>query len=132
MRPWTIPILGAVAFSLAAPATADARPRFGPGMILGAFAAPLAMLSGGRSGAAQRQSTQRHQHVAENDSTDGRRSERTARIERQAAATSNSVANRSVFWPRASNDLLDYAFFPKGKDEAFWAIGYGAILGNAF
>ena len=67
MRPWTISILGAVAFSLAAPATADARPRFGPGMILGAFTAPLAMLSGGRSGAAQRESAQRHQHVAENE-----------------------------------------------------------------
>jgi hypothetical protein len=141
MRPWTIPILGVVAFSLAIPATADARPRFGPGMILGAFAAPLAMLSGGRSGAAQRHSAQRHQRVAQErteehstqaDSTDGRRSERTARIERQAAATGNSVVSRSVFWPRASGDLLDYAFFPRGKDEAFWTIGYGAILGNAF
>jgi hypothetical protein len=119
-------------------------------MILGAFAAPLAMLSGGRSGAAQRHSAQRHQRVAQErtqehtqeqltqehsaqaDSTDGRRSERASRIERQAAATSNSFASGSMFWPRASGDLLNYAFFPKGKDEAFWAIGYGAILGNAF
>src|SRR5262249_33231280 len=29
-------------------------------------------------------------------------------------------------------NLLDYAFFPQGKDDAFWTIGYGAILGNAF
>jgi hypothetical protein len=146
MRPWTIPILGAVALSLAAPAPVDARPRFGPGMILGAFAAPLAMLSGGRSGAAERHSAQRHQRVAQErgtqehseehstqaDSTDGRRSERSTRSERQAAATGNLVASGSVFWPRASGDLLDYAFFPRGKDEAFWTVGYGAILGNAF
>ena len=35
MRPWTIPILGAVALSLALPSSADAR-RFGPGAVLGA------------------------------------------------------------------------------------------------
>ena len=126
MRPWTIPI-GAVALSLAIPAPADARPRFGPGMILGAFAAPLAMLSGGRSGAAQRHSAQRHQRVAEErstqtDSTDGRRSERMARIERQATATSNPVSSGSVFTARL-DDLLDYAF-SQGKDEAFWTTGW--------
>src|SRR5260221_14495443 len=38
MRPWTLPILGAVALSLAAPSTADARLRFGPGAVLGAVA----------------------------------------------------------------------------------------------
>jgi hypothetical protein len=36
-----------------------------------------------------------------------------------------------VFWPRAADDLMDYAFFPKGKGERFWAIGYGAILSSA-
>jgi len=73
MRPWTISIL--VAFLLAVPATADARPRSGQ---------------------------------------------------------TNPDWSGSIFWPRASDDLLNYAFFPKGKDEPFWAIGYGTILGSAF
>src|SRR5262245_36929242 len=133
MRPWTIAIHGAVAFALAAPMTADARPRFGPGAILGAFAAPLAVLGGARPSAARR-----HQRnaQADSDATDGRRARRQARIE---AATENpappgstSAPAKAAFWPRAADDLLDYAFFPKRKDEAFWTIGYGAILGNAF
>src|SRR5262245_61639333 len=47
MRAWTIPILGAVALSLAAPPIADARARFGPAVLLGAIAAPLGMFAGG-------------------------------------------------------------------------------------
>ncbi len=47
MRWWTIPILGAVAFSISDPSTANARPRFGPGAVLGAVAAPLGALLGG-------------------------------------------------------------------------------------
>ena len=38
MRPWTIPILGVVALSLAIPSGAEARLRFGPGVVLGALA----------------------------------------------------------------------------------------------
>src|SRR5262245_56183458 len=34
MRPWTLPILGAVAVSLAVPSNAGAGPRFGPGTVL--------------------------------------------------------------------------------------------------
>jgi hypothetical protein len=37
-----------------------------------------------------------------------------------------------VFWPDASADLADYLLFPKGRDERFWAYGYGAIVGAAF
>src|SRR5262249_29263669 len=47
MRWWTIPILGAVAFSLTIPAPANARMRLGPGAIFGAFAG--AMFGGLRS-----------------------------------------------------------------------------------
>jgi hypothetical protein len=77
MRPCTIPILAAVAFSLVLPAIADADPRSGPG-------------------------------------------------------ASTDPPTGPVFWPRAASDLLDYTFFPKGKNERFWAIGYGAILSSAF
>ena len=41
MRPWTIPILGVVALSLAIPSGADARLRFGSGLVLGAVAGAM-------------------------------------------------------------------------------------------
>src|SRR5215467_6831028 len=41
MRPWTIPILGVVALSLAIPSGAEARLRFGPGVVLGALAGAM-------------------------------------------------------------------------------------------
>src|SRR5262249_61337283 len=41
MRPWTIPILGVVALSLAIPSGAEARLRFGPGVVLGAVAGAI-------------------------------------------------------------------------------------------
>src|SRR5213082_1042928 len=41
MRPWTLPIVGAVALSLAVPSTADAGLRFGPGALLGAVAGAM-------------------------------------------------------------------------------------------
>ena len=63
MRPWTICVVGAVAFLLTLPATANAGPRLGPG------------------------------------------------------AGTKLDGNGAVFWPRAADDLLDYAFFPKGKDK---------------
>lgn len=41
MRAWAIPILGAVALSLAVPSATSTRPRFGPAALLGAVSAPL-------------------------------------------------------------------------------------------
>src|SRR5262249_62056994 len=41
MRPWTIPILGVVALSLAIPSGAEARLRFGAGVVLGAVAGAM-------------------------------------------------------------------------------------------
>src|SRR5262249_60590974 len=41
MRPWTIPILGVVALSLAIPSGAEARLRFGPAVVLGAVAGAM-------------------------------------------------------------------------------------------
>jgi len=48
MRVWSIPILGSVALSLAAPSMADAHPRLDPAMLLGSMAAPLGMFAGSR------------------------------------------------------------------------------------
>src|SRR5215468_11846901 len=47
MRPSTIPILAAVALSLAVPSQADARPRFGPAALLGVVAGSFGALFGG-------------------------------------------------------------------------------------
>src|SRR5262249_46228455 len=41
MQPWTIPILGVVALSLAVPSSAEARLRFGPGLVLGVVAGAM-------------------------------------------------------------------------------------------
>jgi hypothetical protein len=37
-----------------------------------------------------------------------------------------------VFWPDASTNLIEYIFFPRGRDDRFWAYGYGAIVDAAF
>src|SRR6516165_12732985 len=78
MRPWTIPILGAVALSLALPSNADARLRFGPAAVLGVLAA-------GAMFGSFRHSSRHHRHSAMHRSV-GRRSVRVARIERWRAA----------------------------------------------
>src|SRR6516162_4822061 len=78
MRPWTIPILAAVALSLALPSNADARLRFGPAAVLGVLAVG-AMFGGFRH------SSRHHRHSAMHRSA-GRRSARVARIERWRTA----------------------------------------------
>jgi hypothetical protein len=128
MRPWTIPILGTVALSLAAPATADARPRFGPGAILGAFAG--AVFGGLRPAIG-------HHRRNARGSADEQRGEDAARIERQPVAGAPSdrtgpAFSPQMYWPNASADLAEYIFFPRGKDDRFWAYGYGTILNGAF
>jgi hypothetical protein len=133
MRAWTIPILGAVAFSLAAPAPADARPRFGPAAVLGVF---TGMLGGFRP------SFGHHRRSVARPSND-QRGEDTPRVERRAAVGANPAPSANapsvnldragpVFWPTASADLVEYVFLPKGKDDRFWAYGIGAIVDGAF
>src|SRR5262245_18554533 len=111
MRAWTIPILGAVAFSLAAPPIADARPRFGPAMLLGAMAAPLGMFAAG-----SRHSVRYYRRGTTRPSND-QGVEGNARADRRAAPGALSTASAPVFWPDASTDLVDYLIFPRGKDD---------------
>jgi LTXXQ motif family protein len=125
MRAWTIPILGAVALSLAAPPIADARPRFGPAVLLGAVAAPLGMFGGG-----SRYLARHHRRSAAR--ANDQRGDSDSRAERRPAAGAFGAAPAPVFWPDASADLVDYLLFPRGRDERFWAYGYGAIVGAAF
>jgi len=130
MRPGAISIVGVVAISLAIPEPASAR-RFGPGAVLGAVAG---MMLGGlrpsfghhrrgtRGGAETRNTT-------EEPRGDAQRTDNVARLEPQpVAATAQPAQPAAVFWPRASTDLVDYVFFPRGKDDRFWAYGFSAIL----
>jgi len=79
MRPRTIPILGAVALSLALPSNADARLRFGPAVLLGVVAGSFGAMFGGF-----RHSSRHHRRSAIRPSV-GHRSARVARMERRAA-----------------------------------------------
>jgi LTXXQ motif family protein len=140
MRPWTIPILGAVALSLALPSSADARLRFGPGAVLGAVAGSFGAMFGGF-----RHSSRHHRRSATHPSV-GRRSAGVARIERRAAASAprptlsappermapaSPERTAAVFWPDAAADLVEYVFFPKGSNR-FWAHGYDTVVDAAF
>src|SRR5215831_1150230 len=141
MRPWTIPILGVVALSLAIPSGAEARLRFGPGVVLGAVAG--AMFGGFRH-------SFRHHH-RRHAVYSSARPRRIARWERhQVASTPRPGASApppatnpppqpsaspeptaAIFWPDAAADLADYVLFANGK-ERFWAYGYGSIVDAAF
>ncbi len=127
MRAWTIPIVAAVGISLAVPATADARPRFGPAAVLGVF---TGMLGGFRP------SFGHHRRSVARPSND-QRGDDTPRAERRPPASANldrTEPERTgpVFWPSAPADLVEYVFLPKGKDDRFWTYGIGAIVEGAF
>src|ERR1700757_746970 len=79
MRPSTVPILAAVALSLAFPSSADAGLRFGPAALLGAVAGSFGALFGGF-----RHSSRHHRRSATHASV-GPRSARAARMERRPA-----------------------------------------------
>ncbi len=140
MRQCTIAIVGAVALSIAVPDTANARPRFGPGMIFGAFGAILGGLRpaiGHRSG---RESTGSRENSGSRET--GRASTRATgdedAVERRPVVANRAVATRHigwrgpVFWPHASDDIVDYALFPSAADNRFWAYGFGDILDGVF
>jgi len=93
MRPSTIPILAAVAFSLAVPSNADARPRFGPAALLGAVAGSFGALFGGF-----RHSSRHHRRSATHASV-GLRSTRTARMERRAALSAHRPSAHALAAP---------------------------------
>jgi LTXXQ motif family protein len=129
MRPWTIPILACVALSLAAPPPTEARARFGPGALLGAMMAPLGMFGGHRHAARHhRRSVAR----APSPSNDQRGGYETRTERRPMPGGVGGAPATPVFWPDASSDLVDYLFYPTGKDDRFWTYGYGAIVGGAF
>src|SRR5262249_40536459 len=142
MHPWTIPILGVVALSLAIPSGAEAaRLRFGPGVVLGAVAG--AMFGGFRH-------SFRHHHRRHAVHASAR-SRRVARWERRPVASTlppqasppppptnlpsqpsaSPEHTAAIFWPDAAADLADYVLFADGK-ERFWNYGYDSIVDAVF
>jgi LTXXQ motif family protein len=94
MRPRTIPIIAAVAFSLAVPTNADARPRFGPAVLLGAVAG---VLFGGF-----RHSSRHYRRSATHAAVGPRRSARAARMERRTAISARQPPTRAPAVPTAA------------------------------
>src|SRR5262249_51723541 len=112
MQPWTIPILGVVALSLAVPSSAEARLRFGPGLVLG-------VVAGAMFGASRHSFRSPHRRHAVHASA---RPRRVARWERRPVAStprpevsapppptnppSQPSASRdqtaAIFWPDAA------------------------------
>src|SRR5262245_10191934 len=80
MRPRTIPIIAAVALSLAVPSTADARLRLCPAALVGLVAGSFGAMFGG-----YRHSARHHRRSATYASA-GHRRARVARIERGTVA----------------------------------------------
>ena len=93
MRPRTIPIIATVAFSLAVPSNADARPRFGPAVLLGVVAGSFGAMFGGF-----RHSSRHHRRSATHPSV-GQRSARAARMERRAALGAHRPSARAPAAP---------------------------------
>src|SRR5262245_24612093 len=141
MRLWTIPILGVVALSVAVPSSAEARLRFGPGVVLGAVAGTM-------FGGFRHSSRHHHRRHAVHASA---RPRRVARWERRLAAstprpevsTPPSPTNppsqpsaspeqtAAIFWPDATADLAAYVLFANGKGR-FWTYGYDSIVNATF
>src|SRR5215472_4567156 len=141
MQPWTIPILGVVALSLAVPSSAEARLRFGPGLVLG-------VVAGAMFGGFRHSFRHHHRRHAVHASASPRR---VARWERHQVASTpqpgvsapppatspppqssaSPEPTAAIFWPEAAADLADYVLFANGK-ERFWAYGYGSIVNAAF
>src|SRR5712692_9830480 len=130
MRRWTV--LAAVALSLAVAGAADARPRFGPGMILRALPGPFAaMFGGGRSRHVRRVRTERPSPQARVIPV---RDEQTVA---QGAGQGTRQDARvgwigPVFWPSAFDDMFAYASLLDGAGAQFWSYGYGDVLAGMF
>ena len=145
MRPWALPIVGAVALSLAIPSAAQARLRFGPGAVLGAFAG--AMFGGFRhAGRHHHRRVVAHASVSPRSGAHFRG--RAAGAARSVGAVPQPPANpaqppqntsaqrapermAATFWPDAAADLADYVLLPSGNSP-FWTHGYDSIVEAAF
>ena len=145
MRPWALPIVGAVAFSLTLPSGAEARLRFGPGVVLGAFAGAM---FGGFRYAGRHHHRRAVMHASARPRSGARFDRTAARMPRPVASAPqpptkppqvppDTSADRApermaaAFWPDAAADLADYVLLPSGNSR-FWTHGYDSIVEAAF
>jgi hypothetical protein len=145
MRPCALPIVGAVAFSLALPSDAEARLRFGPGVVLGAFAGAM---FGGFRYAGRHHHRRAVMHASARPRSGARFDRTAARMPRPVASAPqpptkppqvppDTSADRApermaaAFWPDAAADLADYVLLPSGNSR-FWTHGYDSIVEAAF
>src|ERR1041385_157724 len=141
MRPAALPIVGVVALSLAVPSAVEARLRFAPGVVLGAFA-------GAMFGGFRHPGKHHHRRAVAHASVSLRSG---AHVRHRAAGMSRSVVTvqhpsatppqaaqetsaqrapeqvAALFWPDAAADLADYVLLPRGNSR-FWAHGYDGIV----
>lgn len=138
MRPWTLPILGAVALSLAVPSNAGAGPRFGPGTVLGAVAG--VMFGGFRHSVKYKRRHATHASAGPRHLLRGERQRAAIALRGLGgAAMTNATPEQSasseriaaIFWPYAAADLADYVLFANGNG-GFWTHGYDTIVSAAF
>ena len=146
MRPWAFPIVSAVALSLAIPSAAEARLRFGPGAVLGAFAGAM---FGGFRHAGRHHHRRAVMHASGSPRSAARFAHRGTAGTRRSVATApqpptnppqvppDTAGERApenmaaVFWPDAAADLADYVLLPSGNSR-FWTHGYDSIVEAAF
>jgi hypothetical protein len=130
MRWWTI--LAAAALALFVAGAADARPRFGPGMILRALPGPFAAMFGGaRSRHVRRVRTERRSPparvvLARDEQTVAQGAGQSARQDARLGWTG------PVFWPTAFDDMFGYASRLDGAGARFWSYGYADVLTGMF
>ena len=130
MRWWTI--LAAAALALTVAGAADARPRFGPGMILRALPGPFAAMFGGaRSRHVRRVRTERRSPparvvLARDEQTVAQGAGRGVVQDARLGWTG------PVFWPTAFDDMFGYASRLDGAGARFWSYGYGDVLAGMF
>src|SRR5215472_17080389 len=139
MHPWTIPILGVVALSLAVPSGAEARLRFGPGVVLG-------VVAGAMFGGFRHSFRLHHRRYAVHASA---RPRRVARWEGPVASSprpgvsapppptnpppqpsASPEPTAAIFWHDAAANLADYVLFGNGKGRC-WTYGYDSIVDAA-
>ncbi len=124
MRPSRLVLVSAALISVLVASDAQARPRL-PGI----FGAMLGAV-GGMVGLHH----YRHAHVRSHGQV--RQATAPAQTPAEAAPQTGTAtaapigANGPVFWSQLADDVVDYIFWPSGKDDRLWAVGYDDIVGG--
>jgi hypothetical protein len=128
MRPPRLVIfsLSAVLISVLVANDAQARPRL-PGI----FGAMLGVM-GGVAGLHHRHGYARsHGQVRQATAPAQTATDSEPQAPPNTATAAPMGTNGPAFWPQLADDAFDYIFWPSGKDDRLWAVGYDDIVGGA-